>query len=316
MLYKNSIKILFSNFNIVWKSIIYYLLSFVACIGLIFLCLNPVYKILDNSGFWTMIVDSYTNFLSSLDLNQLMEMVNYLIDKFWEVMVANISQFWFSFISVAVVGLFFATIIANLTIMPSCNTLHYYMGSMNKHGFWSSFNETFWKSLKVQLVHFLISIPINAVNVVLLILGIKLFSSYWLLSIFAGFLIVLEIVLLVAFKYSLLVNWIPTMVIMNYGVFKSLKVSIKNTFRNFARIFSSSIGVVLTIIIINVVFGLFTFMAGLLISVPASYLLYSTFGMVSTYENQGMRYYVDVCNVVTPKKRERTDKLADMKYIV
>ena len=57
-------------------------------------------------------------------------------------------------------------------------------------------------------------------------------------------------------------------------------------------------------------------MSGLLISIPASFLLYSTFGMVVTYESQGMRYYVDVYNVITPQKRELTDKLSNMKYIV
>ena len=190
------------------------------------------------------------------------------------------------------------------------------MGSMNKHGFYTSFGENFWKSLKVQIVYFFVSLPVVIMNITLLILGIKIFSLSWVLSLLSGFLIFLELVLLLAFKYSLFAGWIPTMVVMNYGVLKSLKVSIKNAFRIFSRVFSSSIGIVLTIIIINIVFGLFTFMAGLLISVPASYLLFSIFGMVVTYESQGMRYYVDVCNVVTPKKRERSDKLNNMKYVL
>ena len=63
-------------------------------------------------------------------------------------------------------------------------------------------------------------------------------------------------------------------------------------------------------------FGLFTCLVGLIVTVPASFLLYSSFGMVSAYESQGMRYYVDIYNVITPKKKERLDKLTDMKYIV
>ena len=316
MIYKNSIKILFSNFNMVWKSLLYFLLLCAITIALVVLALNPIYQLLSEAGFINKIVEVYTDFLSSLDLNQLVETIDRLFTRFTEIMTENLPQFWFAFIAVMVVLFVFAVIASNLTIMPNANSLHYYMGSMNRHGFFSSFSETFGKNLKAQLVYFFISLPIKAMNLVLIVLGFKLFSSVWILSIFSGFLLFLEIILLQAFKFSLFASFVPTMVVLNYGVFKSLKVSIKNTFRNFSRVFSNAIGVVLTIVLINVIFGLFTFMAGLLISIPASFLLYSTFGMVVTYESQGMRYYVDVYNVITPQKRELTDKLNNMKYIV
>jgi len=316
MIYKNSIKILFSNFNIVWKSLLYYLFTFLISVTLIILCLNPIYQILNNEGLINRIVELYTDFITTLDLKALIETINHLVDRFLEIFVDNISQFWFSFIMIAVIIFIFGAIVSNITIMPACNSIHYYMGSMNKHGFYLSFAETFGKSLKAQLAYFVVSLPIKAINIILIILGIKLVSVSWILSIFAGFLLFLEFILLMSFKVSLFTSWVPTMVVLNYGAFKSLRVSIKNTFRTFGRIFSNSIGVVVTIILLNVVLGLFTFMTGLLISIPASYLLYSVFGMVVTYENQGMRYYVDVCNVVTPHKRELTDKLSNMKYIV
>lgn len=316
MIYKNSVKILFSNFNMVWKSLLYFLLLCAITIGLVILVLNPIYQLLSEAGFINKIVEVYTDFLSSLDLNQLVETIDHLLTRFTEIVTENLPQFWFAFIAVMVVLFVFAVIASNLTIMPNANSLHYYMGSMNRHGFFSSFSETFGKNLKAQLVYFVISLPIKVINICLIILGFKLFSSVWILSIFSGFLLFLEIILLQAFKFSLFASFIPTMVVLNYGVFKSLKVSIKNTFRNFSRVFSNAIGVVLTIALINIIFGLFTFMSGLLISVPASFLLYSTFGMVVTYESQGMRYYVDVYNVITPQKRELTDKLNNMKYIV
>lgn len=316
MTYKNSIKILFSNFNIAWKTMIYYFLCFFLCIGLIVWCLSPIYQILNNAGFLKIIVDLYTDFFESFDLNQLFETINHLINRFVEIMFENLSQFWLSFILVVLIILIFCSIISNLTIMPTCNTLNYYMGSMNKHGFFASVGETFGKNIKAQLSYFLVSLPINCINILLLILGIRLVSATWILSIFAGFILFLEVVLIYAFKVSLFSSWVPTMVVLNHGVFKSLRVSIKNMFRNFKKVYSSAIGVVITIIVLNLFLALFTCFAGLLVSIPASFLLYSSFGMVVTYESQGMRYYVDVCNVVTPKKREVTDKLSNMKYIV
>jgi len=316
MIYKNSIKILFSNFNIVWKSLLYYICLTVVSIALIIMTLNPIYQLLNNAGFVNKIVEVYTDFLSSLDLNELISTIEHLLERFTVIMNENLPQFWFAFISIAVIIFIFGTICSNLTIMPACNSLHYYMGSMNKHGFYSSFSETFGKNLKVQILYFFVSLPIKIVNIFLVYLSFKFFSSFWYLSVLFGFLMFFEILLLQAFKFTLFSSLVPTMVVLNYGFFKALKVSVRNSFRNFGRVFSSSIGIIITIIFVNVFLGLFTFLSGLLISVPASYLLYSSFGMVVTYECQGMRYYVDVYNVITPHKRELTDKLSNMKHIV
>lgn len=316
MIYKNTIKILFSNFNIVWKSLLYYVGLGIVTIALIIMTLNPIYQLLNDAGFVSKIVEVYTDFLSSLDLKELVSTIEHLFDRFVEIMNENLPQFWFAFISVAVIIFIFGTVCSNLTIMPSSNTLHYYMGSMNKHGFYTSFSETFGKNLKAQILYFFISLPIKVINILLLFFGFKLFASYWYLSLLIGFLMILEIIILQAFKFALFSSLVPTMVVLNYGFFKALRTSIKNAFRNFGRVFSGAIGIIVTMIFVNIFFGLFTFLTGLLISIPASYLLYSTFGMVVTYECQGMRYYVDVYNVITPHKRELSDKLTNMKYII
>ena len=257
MLYKNSVKILFSNFSLVWKSLIYFLSLFLVVVGLLVAILHPIYQLLTEAGFVSKLVEVYTDFLSSMDFNELVGTFSHLWERFMEIMNANLPQFWFAFIFVVIVLFVFSAITSNMTIMANCNSLHYYMGSMNKHGFYSSYSETFGKNLLLQIVYFLVSLPLNCINLVLIVLGFKLFSSVWILSIFSGFLIFLEIMLLHAFKFSLFSSWVPTMVVLNYGVFKSLRVAIKNTFRNFPRVFSGSIGIVFTIIIINIIFGLF-----------------------------------------------------------
>ena len=113
MTYKNSIKILFSNFNIVWKTMLYYLICFFLCVGAIIWCLSPIYKILNNAGFLKIIVELYTDFIETFDLNQLFETINDLINRFMEIMFDNLSQFWFSFIMVVVIILVFCSIISN-----------------------------------------------------------------------------------------------------------------------------------------------------------------------------------------------------------
>lgn len=315
MLYKNSIKILFSNFHIVWKSILYFLIVFLVSIGLLYLCINPIFLTLKESGIISEAVGIYTEFMTSLNLSEMGVAINELFESLFEVLINNISNLWISFAGIFLIIFVFSVILNNLSIMANCNSLHYYMGSMNKSGFYSSFYDTVGKSIKVQLAYFIVSLPIKIINLTLIILTFRLFKVSILWSILAVFITIVLYIILVAFKVTIFSGWIPTMVIMNYGVLKSLRVSIRNAFRKFPRIFGNAVGMVLTLFC---AYGLvfFTFFVGLIIVIPATYLFYSCFGMVLTYESQGMRYYVDIYNVITPKKKEISDKLTDMKYIV
>ena len=164
--------------------------------------------------------------------------------------------------------------------MAVSQSLHFYIGSLTRQGFWSSYSENFAKNLRSQFAYFFVTLPLNALYLFLFILSLKLFGIHWLLNILAVFIIVLGFVVLLAFKWVMFSTWIPTMVVMNYGVWKSLRYSIKSVFKRFGRVFSNAIG------------------------------------MVLVYDDQGMRYYVDIYNVVTPSKKEITDKLKEMKYII
>ena len=200
--------------------------------------------------------------------------------------------------------------------MAICNSLHLYIGSMNKQGFFTSFSECFGKSLKFNLVKFLLVLPFNLFYGWLFLSFLKLFGISWYLNILAVFAIIIVFVLLFAFKSMLFSVWCPTYVVLNYGIFKSLRTTIKTVFKRFPRYFGAAVGIVITVLVLNVFLGLFTFIVGFIVSIPISFMLYNVYGMVSIYEGQGMRYYVDVYNVITPSKKETADKFKDMKFIV
>lgn len=316
MIYKNTLKIMISNFDIVWKSIIYYLFVFGITGALCYLCLHPIYRILEQSGFIENIANVYSNFLTNLNLTELLEKADDLVWQFASILKHNLSIVWINFAGLGLTIVFLRAFLSNLTIMASCNSLHYYMGSMNKHGFYVSFRETLGSNLKAQLMYFVVSLPLKILFYFLCFMCLKLFGvSFWL-TLVAIILFLTLVVCFCALKHCLLDGWVPTMVVMNYGVIKALRTSVKNSFRIFPRVFAGAIGVVITLMISNFFIGIFTFSAGLVITVPFSYLLVSVYGMVITYEGQGMRYYIDVYNVITPKKKEIGDKLSDMKYIV
>lgn len=316
MLFKNSIKILFSNFGLVWKSMLYFLIIIALSITGIYLCLSPVVELLEANGYIAKFVELYTDFITSLNLAGFFESVSVHIDKIFEFVVSNISRMWFNFTLIAIIIFFAYFCFSNMVIMAYCNSLHLNMGSMAKQGFFLSYKQVFAKNFRYQLVNFLIMLPIKALTIALFIWSLRLFSYSWWVSILAVFVIILGYILIMSLRTSVFSAWVPTMIVMDYGVFKALRVSVKTSLRRFGRVFAGSIGITLFIICINFLCGLCTFMVGLIITLPATYLLLAVFGMVVAYEGQGMRYYVDVYNVITPMKKERTDRLKDMKFII
>ena len=305
-----------SNFSNVWKMMVYFLFVFAVSAGLLFLFVNPILITIENAGFFDRFVELYSNFRSNLELSVFFQEISSLIDSLFQFMIDNIAELWLWFFGIAFVVFFLNSYLLRLSNMAICKSLHLYIGSMNKQGFYTSFSDGFGKNLSFQLVRYLFSLPINILYAVLYLLSLKLFGISWFVNILAVMLIIVGAVLLFALKTVVFALWCPAYVVLNYGIFKSFKTAVKTVFKRFGRFFGAAVGVVLTIFVLNVFLGLFTFIVGFLVSIPISYMLYNVLGMVCIYEGQGMRYYVDVYNVITPNKKETADKLKDMKYLV
>ena len=316
MNYRNSVKILFSNFEHVWKMALYFILLSIGSIFLLYLSIKPMYKMLENSGVVEELISVYANFLTTLNLTETFSSIGVIVAKSIETLFKEISIVWPSFLGLALVVCFFDVYTKNLVSMPLANSINYYMGSINKRGFYVSFGEIFSKNLKFQLCYYLVTLPINLGIVIALIYSLSLFSISWVVSLIAVFLLLFVFIILISLKQTLFSLWLPTYVIMNYSIFKSLRYSIKILIRRFVKVFSGMVGVVLTIFLLNFILGVFTLGLGFVISIPISFALYNVYSMVSAYECQGMKYYVDIYNVITPKKKENADRLSDMRYIV
>lgn len=316
MVFKNSIKILFSNFNLVWKMLLYLLVWCVFFGIVVYLFARPIVEMIDTAGFFNRFVDVYTDFLTSLNLTSLFDSIAQLFDEVFIFIVNNISELWVYFGAIGLIILFVAPIVCNLICMPTCISLHLYMGSMARQGLSVSLRENFARNLRFQFAYYFVTLPINAIGIALLMLSFELFNMSWVVSLLAVFGIIIGFILFSAFKQTLFSAWIPTAVVMNFDVWKSFRVATKLSFKKFGKVFGNAIGIVLSLLCLNVFLGIFSFMSGLLISIPVTIVLLNVFGMLVVYEGQGMRYYVDIYNVVTPKKKEDSDKLKDMFFIV
>jgi hypothetical protein len=287
----------------------------IACL-LVYFSVKPIYSLLTQTGFISSIVETYMDFKSSLNLAELFESFVHIFTSFYHIVMDNMTTLWIYFVLLGVTLILINPYLVNLASMPISNSLHYYMGSMTKHGFFLSFSDVVKKNMFVQLIYYLVTMPFNILILLIFLFSLKLFSISFAWSLFAVLIITVLMSLILAFRNILFVSWIPTIVVQNYGVWKSLRKSIKGVFRKFGKAFINMFYLILTIIFINVSVAVFTLTIGLIITIPASYVVYNCFGMSLVYETQGMRYYIDTYSVVTPRKKEISDKLVEMKYIV
>ena len=73
--------------------------------------------------------------------------------------------------------------------------------------------------------------------------------------------------------------------------------------QRFAGLFSTYLVTVLLIMCVNVLFAVATFGAGLLITIPMSYLMMTCIQFVSYYDDTHKKYFLGEDNIVRPKER-------------
>ena len=129
---------------------VYFFSFFITACILLYLCINPVVRLIDHAGFFVEWVELYSNFMTSLNLTELLTNLNVLVVDVVGFVSRNMSKMWLNFCGVGIILVFLNTVILNLTSMASCKSLHFYMGSMTKQGLFSTFCENFWKNLRTH----------------------------------------------------------------------------------------------------------------------------------------------------------------------
>lgn len=314
MLYKNSLKLIFSNFSLVWKLLIYILCATVFCFGLCYVCSIPTLNLLRAEGWFSLIKNAYEEFVVSFSFSGFSANIVEIYEKFMLIIGSNFKQIWFSLIMFCFVLIVLFSFVAGFIYMPMCGVLYHSMSSNTKTSLTENFIIHFKRNLKYSLLNTFVGLPLNLIIFYIIIKGMVLISklSSDLLFLAPAFAI-LAFVVLFALKLKLVSAWVPSQIVMEYKPFFALKTSFKSVKKRFGRDFSNALGLILTIVFINMFSLVCTFGIGLIISLPISYVWCSTFCMTSYYTSNGLRYYVDSYNVISPQKRELSENVSSLR---
>lgn len=316
MLYKNTIKMIFSNFNIVWKLLAYLMITFLISAIPTFFFIKPILDVVSSAEGFKSLATLVEEFSSNFNLNQLIVDFFDQIALAYEVIKQNIKILWVYLVILLFIWIIVINFLRGLYNVTVCNILNYGMSSNTKFHFMSSFVQTFKENCKYQLLYLVTYFPLKFIVYIATLLTFKLYGLGGFISVIAPFITVLTYTILYGIINTLFSCWVPLMIVRGYTPVKSLKECFKVVKRRLLKTFSNSFAVVLTILFVNMFVGVFTFGAGLIITIPTSFLLICAFNMLTYYFCNGLKFYIDSTSVVAPIKVGYTEKFKKCKYII
>jgi len=313
MIFKDSFKVLISNFSLVWKSGLYKLLvtAFVVFLSVGFL--RPIVADLTSAGFFTNISLLAKEGIFTSGLNTTSERVFGLAKIFVdEVFVLGHS------LNLVMLTLFYVIILPfffNLSKVAEAEVLYGSMSSNSNFGYIASYIRNLFKAIKLSMFKLLFSIPFTALCVLAVVLVSKFTTLNIILAMFLAFLIFLALVVVFSLLKVLQSCFEPATILQDFGPVRSLKHGFKAVMRKIGGILSSNFVLVVLTLGVNVFIGLYTFGVGLIITLPACMVLYTIMSMVSYYYAMGMNFYCDPNHIVRTMKLEDFVTIKQMKDI-
>lgn len=311
MMFKNSLKLFVANFSVFWKLLLYKIIAIGVCV----LLLIPVIPAWESALSQVSFVEQLTNFATNTVFSStavFLRSLFILVDTFVSAVGILFASSAISVFYSAFVVLFLLPILFGLSSIPTGEGLYSYMASLSKSSFTATFISKIGSSFVYSILRTLIVIPVVAIICVCLYFLLSLSLLDGILQVFLPIIVILFFVISVSVLITILCGWLPATVVFNAKPIKGFKKGLKAVFRKFFRLLSSVLVIIFFTTMLSFMFTTFSLIA----LIPLASVSIIMLEMVMFFESQGMRYYVDLDTIVTPKKLEQCDKFNKVKNII
>lgn len=311
-MFRNSVKLLFSNFATVWKLLLYYLIITLIGVGLVAPVFSSVVEVFRSHNFFEVLVDLLTTFNLGTNILSIFASFGTVIST----LVACILDYFVIHTWLAVYLTFLFVILLpflyELGGIAAGEILYGYMSSQAQVNFTGRIFSSVRKSFKYILAKLLIATPINILIFFLIYKVFALTALGGTIKFAVPLIITVVLCLLVTLRLVLFAGWLPALIVNDCGVWSAFARGIRAVGRRFFRTFSTMLVFVLLNICIDVLFGSIAF----LLLVPLGVYFVYIIDFVMFYGSQGMRYYVDADTIISPKRLEEVDRFKRCKDII
>ncbi len=312
MMFRNSVKLLFSNFATVWKLLLYYLIITLIGVGLVAPVFSSVVEVFRSHNFFEVLVDLLTTFNLGTNILSIFASFGTVIST----LVACILDYFVIHTWLAVYLTFLFVVLLpflyELGGIAAGEILYGYMSSQAQVNFTGRIFSSVRKSFKYILAKLLIATPINILIFFLIYKVFALTALGGTIKFAVPLIITVVLCLLVTLRLVLFAGWLPALIVNDCGVWSAFARGIRAVGRRFFRTFSTMLVFVLLNICIDVLFGSIAF----LLLVPLGVYFVYIIDFVMFYGSQGMRYYVDADTIISPKRLEEVDRFKRCKDII
>ena len=312
MMFKNSFKLLLANFSSVWKLLLYKIIVVAVVFGLFMLATPALSNLLNVEQLSDSVATFLANFgfgISYIDLLTYLYTILQTVINVLSEMIATSPLLFLYLVFLLFILLPFLWHFSDVAIGECA---YGFMASQTKYCFMGAMIRKLGVSVSYSILLTLAILPFTALMLAGGVAVLYLTVYGGLLLYFLPFILFVYLLLINSLKITMLSGWTPSIVVFNCNAVTGFNKGMTALFRRFLKVWSTSI--ILTFIVLSVAMLIGCY--ALLIIIPIASLFISIFGMVMFFGSQGMRYYVDMDTIITPKKLEQTDKICKLKYVI
>ncbi len=175
----------------------------------------------------------------------------------------------------------------------------------------SSFTSTMIKNLGKASIYNLVYVPLSFLYdfiCVFFVGWLLLYCLTFMPIVLRIYLTVVAILLLIVVKMTFTTDWLPAIICGKKGNGAAMKITFSRTGKNTKSVLSNYVIIVLIIMAMNVGAVLLTLGAGLLITIPSSYIILLAFQFVNYCDDNEILYFTDKNTIIKPDKVKKVSR--------
>ena len=299
MIVLNAFKLLFSNFGLMWRLLLYYLIVTAIAAAFFMGVIYPQISDLLTQVAGTQVFENFKVLIGNLvtmspDLMQSSETFRVSLGAAADVIAQNSGSLILPLILVGVM-IILVRFLYGLGDYPAFRILNGSLKERARYPFWGTLITNLPKSMLTSLCVMLITLPTDILFCLLI---------YWLagwsvsvFGIFALFVVAGEAILLFSVRETFLAAWRPLIASENKNPVRAFGESLSLCGKSFFFVFSQQVILLFLLILLNLISAFFTCGAGILLSLPASLEISFLFQILMLFAFRHSRFYVDSQNV-------------------
>lgn len=308
MTLKNAIKLSFLNIDKIWKLVLYRIVVWAIIIGLMSPC-------------FFMLKDAFNDLMASEVTKSFVVSGVFYSGTITQICCAFITEIGV-FLNILVnsyTGVFVYYAFLLLILLPTLmnmgkytvNAMMYaYMSSHTRTSFCATYLSSIGKAFVFGFFRSLFNLAFNLSIFAIFYGFINVQNETFEYVMPYVFVIIASVIL--TMKHLLVMGWAPSMIVCDKDSTKGFGFGIKTTFRRFLISFLACFAVYLISLMLLLGLGVYS----LVVIVPAFAVIMSLAEMIVFFGNHGMKYYIDVDTIISPKKHEELDKINQIKFLL